>query len=160
MTYGTHELWLCAIAVLTAMAMCMCVLTWFQSFPTISSHTKGQSPVDLNKHVLEQKVKTGGPRTGGRPRCEMTAAATPPPCHKTKHLRYKEWEEVRTFPTHELGWPRLQTRTYSISPYIVSDSSTIVFRARQLYTHSRNVSLLCFLYTKGGLWLPLGKYSP
>lgn len=58
----------------------------------------------------------------------------------------------------EVRLPKHQT--YSISPHIVIDSSTIVYIARQLYTHSKNVSLLCFLYTKGGIRFSLGKYSP
>lgn len=68
-----------------------------------------------------------------------------------KHRKIKREE-------HRLGRPKLQT--YSISPHIVIDSSTIVYIARQLYTHSKNVSLLCFLYTKGGIYFSLGKYSP
>lgn len=48
----------------------------------------------------------------------------------------------------------------SFSPYTVTDSSPIVYLARQLYTHSKNVSLLCFHNTKGGLCFSLGKYRP
>lgn len=64
---------------------------------------------------------------------------------KIKTIRY----EAESF--SQTSGPKLQTKTLSISPYIVTDSSTIVYIARQLYTHSKNVSLLCFLYTKGGL---------
>lgn len=41
---------------------------------------------------------------------------------------------------------------YHVSSYC--DNTTIVYIARQLYTHSKNVSMLCFLYTKGSLSSP------
>lgn len=42
----------------------------------------------------------------------------------------------------------LQSRFYSGFSVSATDNSPIVSIARQLYTHSKNVSLLCSLYTK------------
>lgn len=78
----------------------------------------------------------------------------------TKTLETKFDEGKIIFAINKKGWAKFQTNPWSSFSHSLTDSYTIVYIARQLYTHSKNVSLLCFLYTKGDLCFSLGKYSP
>lgn len=54
----------------------------------------------------------------------------------------------RQFVTFKLSQAGLQSESDSSFSATATDNSTIVWIARQLDTRSKNVSLLCFLYTK------------
>lgn len=65
---------------------------------------------------------------------------------KQKNIETIRHKQNRSHTNVRLAQAPDRTETYSISPYVVTDSSTIVHIARQLYTYSKNVSLLCFLH--------------
>lgn len=81
---------------------------------------------------------------------------------ETKRAQREKWtptlDKGRIFVTSSLV-SSSRPRPFQVT-LTLTDSATIVHIARQLCTHSKNVSLLCFLYTKGGLCFSLGKYSP
>lgn len=62
-----------------------------------------------------------------------------------KHIDSLKTSKCRWFVRFTLRQAELQSKSY---PLTATDNPAIVSTARQLYTHSKNVSLLCFLYTK------------